>query len=313
MKASLLIALLLISSVTHGQVASEDIVLNTPSGDLSGTLTFPEGKQKTDLVVIVPGSGPTDRNGSNPLGVATNSYKMIAEALATQEIACLRYDKRGVGKSQSAGLSEEDLRFETYIDDLIAWADMLRSDQRFMKIILAGHSEGSLISMVAARSPSVDAFISLEGPGKPIQEVINDQLSSQPPMVQNEARRIMDELLAGNRVDSIAPFMFSLFRPSVQPYMISWMKYDPAKVLAQLEKPVLLIQGTTDLQVNVESARLLKQAQPQANLIVIEGMNHILKKAPADRIQNMATYTNPDLPLHEKLITTMVTFVHSIN
>jgi pimeloyl-ACP methyl ester carboxylesterase len=238
---------------------------------------------------------------------------MLAEGLAGRRIASLRYDKRGIGESRAAMPREEDLRFETYIEDAAGWAEQLRRDRRFSTLTIAGHSEGSLIGMVAAREAKANAFASLAGAGRPAPEILHEQLSKQlPPPMLAEADTILAALSAGRRVDTVPPMLMALFRPSVQPYLISWFRYDPRKEIARLTIPVLIVQGTTDLQVDVADARALAAADPRAKLVVVEGMNHIFKDVPADPQQQLASYGNPDLPVDPRLITAVAELIRGV-
>ncbi|MFN3758122.1 MAG: alpha/beta hydrolase [Algoriphagus aquaeductus] len=238
-----------------------------------------------------------------------NSLKMLAEGLAENGIASLRYDKRGVGESKDAGLSESELRFEHYVQDAKAWVDYLSKDSRFSEIVILGHSEGSLIGMIATQNPDVTKFISLAGVGTPAGEIIREQLKPQPPFVLEQSLPILEKLEKGETVDEVPPMLFSLFRPSVQPYLVSWFRYDPRQELAKLNKPILIIQGTTDLQVGVDDAEKLANANERAELRIIEEMNHILKEAESDRTKNIATYSMPELPLQSDLLESILKFL----
>lgn len=125
------------------------------------------------------------------------------------------------------------------------------------------------------------------------------------------ANTIIDKLVKGETVSDVPSILNSLFRPSVQPYIISWFKYDPQKEIAKLKIPVLIIQGTTDIQVGTDDADRLAKALPKSKLVIIEGMNHILKQAPADRQMNIQTYTQPDLAIKKELIETIIPFINS--
>jgi pimeloyl-ACP methyl ester carboxylesterase len=289
---------------------SSPISLTTSSGTLYGTLVSPSNQTACPVILIIAGSGPTDRDGNNPLIAGkNNNLKMIAEALAQNGFASVRYDKRGIGESQSAGLNESDLRFDNYVDDAADWVAMLKNDSRFSEVGIIGHSEGSLIGMIAANKSDSAFFVSLEGAGRPAYDIIIEQLAGQPQAVISEVKRINAELIAGNTVADVDPGYYSLFRPSVQPYLISWYKYDPAVEIANLTCPVLIVQGTTDLQVSQKDADLLKAAKPDAAYALIEGMNHILKDAPLNKTENLAAYSNPDLPLTPDFVTELIAFV----
>jgi uncharacterized protein len=289
---------------------SSDIVLNTHTGDIYGTLTMPLNMEKSPVVLIIAGSGPTDRDCNSPMGIKTDAYKMLAEAFAREGISTVRYDKRGIGQSKPAMESENDLRFEDYILDVEGWIAMLRTDPRFTGIYLLGHSEGSLIGMVAAEQGDVAGFISVAGAGKPADQILKDQLKTKlTPQSMAATNIILDSLKQGYTVTNVDPSLFVLFRPSVQPYMISWMKYDPKVEIGKLNIPVMIVQGTTDIQVSVEDAKALSAAKPDATLLILENMNHILKDAPADFQLNIATYKDPTLPLKEGLVEGIVKFI----
>jgi pimeloyl-ACP methyl ester carboxylesterase len=241
-----------------------------------------------------------------------NSLKMLSDSLLSHGIASLCYDKRGIAESVAAGSDESALRFENYIDDAVAWIEKLKSDNRYNKIIVIGHSEGSLIGMIAAARANADGFISMAGAGFKAGDILKTQLAAQPEAIKNACYSAIDSLEAGKTVSEVNPMLYSLFRPSVQPYLISWFKYDPRVEIRKISKPVLILQGTTDIQVSVQDAENLKEALPTATLSIIDGMNHILKDAPADRQANIATYSEPDLPIDKELIKDIVDFIKNL-
>ena len=285
----------------------EIIVLETPTGNIEGTLLVPS-KENVPLVLIIAGSGPTDRDG-NSGSLKNNSLKMLAQGLYDNNIASFRFDKRGIAKSAKAMTSEEDLRFEHYIQDVQQWHSLLKDDSRFSSFIILGHSEGSLIGMIASQTVIPDKFISLAGPGVSMQATIRRQLVDQPPYVLSMSLPIIEELEKGKTVDSVAPLLNMLFRPSVQPYLISCFKYDPAIEISKVQSPVLIIQGTTDIQIQVEDAKKLAAANSNSELVIIEGMNHILKEADANRFLNLRTYGDPSLKLKQGLIESITSFI----
>lgn len=305
---SILILFVFLSTSIFAQ-REKDIVLKTLTGDINGKLILPKNNDSKTVVLIIAGSGPTDMNGNNTV-MKNNSLKMFAEGLSESGIASLRYDKRGVASSVGSIKKEEDLRFEDYINDAKEWVELLSKDKRFEKIVIAGHSEGSLIgAAVASESEKVSKYISLAGIGEPAYTTIRKQLEAQPEAVKEQAFPIMDELEKGNLVKDISPIMMSIFRPSVQPYIISWFKYDPLEVFSNLKVPSLIVQGTTDIQVEVENAHLLKASNSLCEELIIDGMNHILKEAPEDRVGNFATYSKADLVLHQELMKPVVAFI----
>ena len=286
----------------------EEITLKTKTGDIKGSLLVPSNSEKVSVVLIISGSGPTDRNGNNP-NMTNNSLMMLANELKKNGIASLRFDKRGIGESTSSGMQESDLRFENYVNDVKGWVDLLKESNKFSKIIVLGHSEGSLIGMIASQKAEVEKFISVAGAGNSAGDIIREQLKAQPAFVLNQSLPIIEKLENGEREENVPQMLYALFRPSVQPYMISWFKYDPQIEIAKLNKPVLIVQGTTDIQVSVLDADKLASANNKAQKQIIEGMNHILKEADMDRIKNIQTYSMPDLPLKKPLIEIIVKFI----
>jgi uncharacterized protein len=280
-----------LDSPTH----TESVSLQTPTGALFGTL-ISAGKT---AALIIAGSGPTDRDGNSALNLRTNVYKLLAEGLAANGISTLRYDKRGVGASQAAMTAEQDLRFQTYVDDARAWAHELKLRNGVKRVWLIGHSEGALIAeKVAEDNPKTCGLILISGTGRKAADILREQLGgSLPEPLRQQAFDGLLELESGRQIASPPPQLLGLFRPSVQPYMISWLSLDPAAILAALRQPVFIMQGDTDIQVSVDDARRLAAARPDAQLAILNGVNHILKLAPPERVANMATYNDPDLPL----------------
>ncbi len=286
----------------------EEVTLKTKTGDIKGSLLVPSNSEKASVVLIISGSGPTDRNGNNP-NMTNNSLMMLANELKKNGIASLRFDKRGIGESTSSGIRESDLRFENYVNDVKGWVDLLKESNKFSKIIVLGHSEGSLIGMIASLKAEVEKFISVAGPGNSAGDIIREQLKAQPAFVLNQSLPIIEKLENGEIEENVPEMLYALFRPSVQPYMISWFKYDPQIEIAKLNKPVLIVQGTTDIQVSVLDADKLASANNKAQKQIIEGMNHILKESDLDRLKNIQTYSMPDLPLKNPLIEIIVKFI----
>lgn len=282
------------------------ITLKTAAGDISGTLTLPDRKGGP-VALIIAGSGPTDRNG-NSMFTNNNSLQMLARALANAGIASVRFDKRGVAKSAQALKNEADLRFEDYIKDAAAWIQLLKKDKQFNGVIVIGHSEGSLIGMVAAATAGAKKFVSIAGTARPIDEILMEQLQTSKEL-HDMSVPIVDSLKKGLLVTNVDNKLATIFRPSVQPYMISWLKFNPQKEIKKLNMPVLLVQGTNDIQVPVEDARLLSAAKPAAQLRLIQNMNHVLKQVEGDRTANAASYKDPNLPLSPGLVDAIAGFI----
>lgn len=309
----------LCSFLCHAQMMpleDKPVILETSGGIINGKLLLPNDEKPCPVVLLIAGSGPTDMDGNSAIGnMKNNSLKFLAEGLADNGIASVRFDKRGIATSAAAGKEESLLRFEDYVYDVKGWIDYLSRDKRFTGITVVGHSEGSLIGMLACQDQSkVKAFVSLAGAGRPAYDIIEEQMASQPEMVRREVTSINESLKRGEQVQQVPAYLQALYRASVQPYLISWYRYDPQKVIASLEVPVLIVQGKHDIQVAVRDAELLKKARPAAELLLIDSMNHVLKDCDSmDQQKQMAVYTDPSLPVSATLVSSLSTFIKKQN
>lgn len=306
-------SLTLISGFAQATVLQRPITLDTGTGELFGSLLLPKSATPVPVVLIISGSGPTDRDGNNPEGGRNDSLKRLAWVLAKHNIASVRYDKRGVAASLAATPDERNLSVEAYVADTEAWGRKLKADPRFSQLILLGHSEGALIASLAAPSIDAAAVISMSGSARPIDQVLRQQLSNRlPPPLMQRSNELLDSLKAGKTDDNVPPPLQVIFRPSVQPYLISLFRQDPAAAFARLKMPALIIQGSNDIQVGVNDARLLKAAKPDAELALIEGMNHVLRIVPNDVKRQLASYKDPQLPLAAELGTRILAFIDGL-
>ncbi|MRV71562.1 alpha/beta fold hydrolase [Duganella sp. FT92W] len=294
------------------KMLSRAATLAVPGGQLQGALTFPAQPDCPPLVLMLAGSGPTDRDGNSALLPGrSDSLKQLAQALAALGIATLRYDKRGVAASRQAAPDESVLRPATHAADAAAWVRQLRGQRRYASVTILGHSEGSLIGMLAARDAGADAFISVAGPAQTASMLLRRQwLPKLAPDLARATGSMLASLEQGKPRAPGRPELQAVFRPSIQPYMMSWFRYVPADEFAKLRIPMLIVQGTADMQVGVDQAWRLKRAQPDAQMALVSGMDHVLKIAPADRAQSMASYTNPSWPLAPSLVQAVAGFVH---
>ncbi|MFF2175669.1 alpha/beta hydrolase [Lysinibacillus sp. NPDC058147] len=290
-------------------ITYETLKIPVKDGELTVALQK-ASKEPSPVALIIAGSGPTDKDGNSAIAGKNNSLKMIAEGLANEGIATVRYDKRGLGDNQSLLTKEEDITIDQYVDDAVQVINALLADKAYSSVHIIGHSEGSLIGLLAAQKAHVDSFVSIAGAGRPADEILLEQLKGQlSPELLKESTDALATLKKGELVKNVSPDLQSLFRSSVQPYMMSWLKYNPASELAKMNSRVLILQGTTDLQVVATDAEALKKGKPDAKLVYMDGMNHVLKNAPADRTKNLATYSDPSLPLHKELLPTIQQFI----
>jgi uncharacterized protein len=294
-------------------VTESPITLKTMGSTLSGTLAMPkDANGKVPVVLIISGAGSVDRDGNNDnADLHADTYRLLAYALGKAGIASLRYDKRLVGQSTS-GDKEKNLSFEDYVDDATSLLNMLADDQRFSKIIIAGHGQGSLVGMISTNEEPVKGFISLEGAGDPEFTMLTNAMKSEPEYKAHDINRMLDSLKKGKTWDNIDPSLYAIARPSIQPFIMSWCRYDPQREIKKLKMPVLIIQGTTDLEVGVGNGAKLKAGKSNAIYTIIRGMNFVLKDAPDDKEKNLATYKDPNLPLNPEMVKDVVDFIQGL-
>lgn len=290
----------------------KEVVIESSGGHIHGSLLLPTDTSKSmPFVLIIAGSGPTDRN-CNGSGFKSDAYKLLADSLAKRGIASYRYDKRGVGMSNDFKMEETALRFDDFVNDAVSCINHFNTNKLFSKIIVVGHSEGALVGMLACKKTSTEGYISLCGAGRPIDMVLKEQLSKQPDAIKNESYRIIDSLRNGTVVKNVAPLLASLFRESAQPYLISWIKYNPAKEISELKIPSLIIAGDSDIQVSVADADSLQKGNPDSNYKIIAGMNHPFRTGFKNQAENLASYNKPEMPIASDLVKTISDFIEGL-
>lgn len=311
-----IISLCICSPVLGDESLQREVEANVPNGPLRGTLLAPPGNASNASVVIVPGSGPTDRNGNNPLGATSGYLQSLAEALAGAGIASIRIDKRGMFASAGSFGDPNAVTFDDYAADALAWVAVARKQTSADCAWLVGHSEGALVSLLAAAKSSDDlcGLVLLAAPGRKMGAVLREQLRANPhnqPLLA-DAEAAIDGLERGEHIDvsDFHPAAQQLFAPALQDFLIDAFSRDPAALIAGLNLPVLIVQGDNDLQVKTEDAEALARAQPEAELLVMPGMNHVLKTTPPGDMQaNLAAYADPSLPLADGLAELIAEFV----
>ena len=285
-----------------------------PDGPLKGTMLSP-GAAKSPVVLIIPGSGPTDRDGNNPLGVKASTYQLIAEGLAARGIASVRIDKRGMFASAAAIPDGNAVTIADYASDVHAWAASIRAQSGTPCVWVLGHSEGGLVALAAAQKPAdICGLVLVATPGRPLATILREQLKANPANapVLDDALRAVDTLQNGKRVDvsKMHPALQGLFAPKVQGFIIDMFSYDPESLLKHVERPVLILQGKRDMQVGEADAQRLAAADPSAKLVMLADTNHVLKSVTsASRPANAATYADPSLPLAPGVIDAISKFI----
>ena len=299
-----------VADLNDGDIAPE--IKELTAGALHGTMV--NARNSDPIVLIVPGSGPTDRDGNNPMGVNADTYRILADELIEERIATVRIDKRGMFASRDAG-DPNAVSPDIYAADIHAWIDAIKADRGEGSgcVFLMGHSEGALmVSRAAAGRDDVCGLILVAGMGRPMGHVIREQLAANPANapIMAEALAALTEIEAGRHVDvtNMTPALMPLFAPAVQDYLISVINLDPVEVLRAADKEALIIHGDRDIQVSMADASLLDGVR-NTELRIIDGMNHVLKAAPEDRAGNLATYSDPNLPLAKDLVRRVRRFV----
>jgi len=294
-------------------ILQRPVSLDTGTGELFGSMLLPKSDAPVPVVLLISGSGPTDRDGNNTDGGRNDNMKRLAMILARHNIASVRYDKRGVAASQAATPDERNLTIDAYVADAEAWGQKLKADPRLGQLILLGHSEGALVATLAAEKAGAAAVISVAGTGRPVDQVLRDQLQDRlPPSLRQRSEQLIEELKAGKTDDNVPPPLQVIFRPSVQPYLISLFRQNPAVAFGKLKVPALIIQGSHDIQVGVGDAQLLHAAKPDSELALIEGMNHVMRIVPNDVKRQLASYKDPQLPLASELSARILQFISAL-
>ncbi len=284
---------------------SEEVNINPL---INGTLIRPDSGDQVPLVIIIQGSGPTDRDGNQSV-MNNNSLKYLAEAMKNNGIASFRYDKRIVALIKNNTFKEDSLSFDDFVNDASDVLAYFKNTNNYSSYFIAGHSQGSLIGMLIAQEGAA-GFISIAGAGQAIDKVIVNQIEQQAPALVENTQEAFKDLRENGVANNYNPALATIFRPSVQPFIRSWMQYNPQEELAKLNAPVLIINGDKDLQVNTDEAQLLKQAKPDAQLAIISNMNHVLKQIEGDNMENSKSYNEPNLPIHPDLVTVIVQFIN---
>lgn len=311
MKQTLKLLLLFFTTIAFSQTDNFSKEEITVSPLIKGDLYTPKnGKSQKKLIILLAGSGPTNRNG-NQIGMQNNSLKYLAEDLANGGYSVFTFDKRIIAQIIAGNVKESESRFDDLIADATSVANHFRKTNKYDKFVFAGHSEGSLVGMIAAHQIKSDAYISLSGAGRCIDEVLVEQLDKQLPSKKEKIAANFNLLKKGETFKNDVPALESIFRASVQPYLISWLKYSPQEEIKKLQCPILIINGDKDLQVEPKDAILLNQANKKSELVLLKNMNHVFKTIEGDKTENMNSYSNPDLKNTPELSETILKFLNS--
>jgi pimeloyl-ACP methyl ester carboxylesterase len=308
----LVLAVQTADTVPPAVAAESPYTIHSGPLELGGTLTVPRGASgAAPVVVIIAGSGPTDRNGNSMMGIRPNSYAQLAWRLAERGIASLRYDKRGMPGTKGV-VDMPHLTLDDFAADARAAAESLMRDSRFSRVVLLGHSEGAALALIAAReSPKVAGVISVSGLGRPLGVVMREQLSRQidsATLVRYDTA--MAQYLRGEQPKDAPPMLGPLFVPVNQTFLKSLAAFDPPAAIRAVRQAVLIVQGGRDLQVTALDAERLHAARPDAQLVVVPLANHVLKQASdTTLIGQMPAYQNPTLPIMPDVVNAIADWI----
>ncbi|MFM9848221.1 MAG: alpha/beta hydrolase [Hyphomicrobiaceae bacterium] len=302
----LLAALALLTGAARAE-NTQDVQIN----GLAATFVAGKGTVAPIGAVIIAGSGPTDRNGNSVLGLRTDTYRLLAEALAERGISSVRYDKRGVAGSAAAAMSEAALRVTNMADDAVTVVNWLRARPGLQSVALLGHSEGGMLALLSVSKVKPAAIVLLSTPGRRLGSVLREQFSrpGNHPATSAEALRILAALERGEDVVDVSPQLQAAFRPSVQPYLRSLMVIDPAALAAKTSQPMLIVGGGRDIQVGKSDFDGLLAARTDAVAYWDPGMGHTLKDAGRTAQALQRAYADPSMPLSTGLAERIADFI----
>ena len=275
--------------------------------NIYGSIVEPKSRSNSNLVIFIGGSGPIDRDGNQSF-MKCDMFKKLAYSLSEKGISSFRYDKRVVTQIRKGKLDKK-ITFDDFVSDAIAIIDFFES--KYNSIVIAGHSQGSLVGLLSIKE-GVSGFISLSGAGRTIDMVIEDQISKTAPMLLEDTKNIFKILRSGKITEDFPLPLYSLFNIEIQPFMISWMQYDPKKIIAKIPIPSLIINGDSDLQVDEKEAKLLYNSAQNSEILIVKNMNHVLVEIEGDELKNVKSYNNPDLKISELVIEKMVEFIERL-
>lgn len=302
-----LILLIAPISIAQSEIISEDFLLMNDSIQLPGTLTYNKELKQQPLILFIQGSGNPDRNGNQPaFGVNINYIKLLRDKLNKNGFAFYSYDKRNVTPSNIKHILKSFV-FTDLAEDAKKAIENFESDERFNQIIILGHSQGSLAAMLAANE-NVDKYISLAGLSESVDKAITRQITAQSKVLGEVTAQHFRELSETGEIKEVNPQLLSIFAKPNLPFFKSYLKYDPKEEISKLNIPCLIINGTKDIQVEIEDAKKLHKAKPEAQLSIIENMNHVLKIITKDE-DNLKSYSSPDFPLSEELVNVITEFI----
>ena len=205
---------------------------------------------------------------------------------------------------------DPEILFDDFVEDAITTITFFDNLPSFKNIFIIGHGQGSLVGLLAAiQTNGVDGFISIAGAGHSMDTVLLKQIEQMAPGLVEPSKSVFSKLKSGETTTNYPEVLETIFRPDIQPFLANWIQYDPCQVISGFNGPVLIINGTKDLQVSTEEAQLLADAQPNSELLIVDKMNHVLFKIDGDELENSKSYSEPYRPLAEPLLPNILKFI----
>ena len=306
-KSALMVAMVL--SLAGAITAASASETQIRVGNLGAFLTIPDGVEKPPVALLIAGSGSTDHDGNGPQAKPA-TLKKLAEQLAAQKIATLRYDKRGAGGWKAEFGKPEDFRFKDYVDDAVSLVNYLREGRKFSRIVVVGHSEGGLVAILAARQVQIDRLVLLVTAARRQGDLVKAQLEKRqiPPDVLDPILKAIDSIMAGQIVDP--PPRGLAIAPSMQPSVASAFTVDPIEPIKSIDRPILIVGGGHDLQVARLDFSALAAAAQVAKTLWLPDMNHVLVDV-TDDADNLAAYNQPERALDATMIDAVADFIQA--
>ncbi|GAA4274394.1 alpha/beta hydrolase [Aquimarina gracilis] len=309
MKLKFSLFFIAITALCFGQEKEYNSAVVKINKYIEGSLVTPysDSDQEVPLIIFVMDAGAVNRDGNDRMS-KNDTFKKLSYELAKVGIASYRYDKR-LFKMDGLGIREHEISFDHFIEDAKSAITYFKQNKTYTKVIVLGHGQGSLVGMVAAKD-NADGFISIAGNAQSIDQVIIEQISKQAPGLDKSAAAAFDQLRKNGRAIGYEPALESIFRYDLQPFIKSWMKYDPSQIISELEMPILILHGDQDIQVEMSQAEKLKESAPQSEYVAISDMNHILKEIKGGRLENQKSYNESWRKIMPEVITSIANFVN---
>lgn len=302
-----------------------DVGLPTTTGTLVGTLTVPNNASSTatvPFVLILNTNTVFDRNGYSHNNRDSSMHgRYLAEALAKNGIASLRYDTRGVGKSMNALKSEASLSFERTVTDAADWITQMRKDKRFSTFTVIGFSlpndfgrEASLAAILMTQRMRMDGLVCVAGESRKYLSMIRAKAAMAfPKHTSGYIDSLAQVLETGRRFElkSSDGIAYNFFRPAILPYVMELNTYDPKSEMAKVEIPSVVVHGAMDYSIAPEVVESLATANPNSMFVKLQGTSFYMKNGRED--MNTPALQKHKIPISADFVKLVTEYVFSVN